>query len=275
MFFFCTKQVNLLVSLHFFLAALPSAILTLNFSPYQRDIFCNDQTIKYPYKKDTISHGTMAAVTITCSIVIVRPAHLSVQIPVVSRWNYSCRVFFPQITTGEAFLVYKKRLHSNTKFNQYLSTLYKVVGTYLFGAAVSQSLTDLAKFTIGRPRPNFFSVCAPVSCEGLVLRSNCTGAARNVTESRWAARLFRNLVYKEKTLKILFYIFVIVSAVSKRKLLKKSVCAFYKRKLQITLEMITELLWMFTVSVRKKIIGFIFLYLLWSKIGNVNFNNDS
>uniref|UniRef100_A0A8C7WSR6 Phospholipid phosphatase 2 n=1 Tax=Oryzias sinensis TaxID=183150 RepID=A0A8C7WSR6_9TELE len=141
-----------------FVAALPSAILTLNFSPYQRDIFCNDQTIKYPYKKDTISHGTMAAVTITCSIVI--------------------------ITIGEAFLVYKKRLHSNTKFNQYLSTLYKVVGTYLFGAAVSQSLTDLAKFTIGRPRPNFFSVCAPVSCEGLVLRSNCTGAARNVTESR-------------------------------------------------------------------------------------------
>ncbi|RVE57335.1 hypothetical protein OJAV_G00215380 [Oryzias javanicus] len=138
-------------------AALPSAILTLKFSPYQRDIFCNDQSIKYPYKNDTISHGVMAAVTISCSIII--------------------------ITTGEAFLVHRGRLRSNTKFNQYLSTLYKVVGTYLFGAAVSQSLTDLAKFTIGRPRPNFFAVCAPVSCEGLVLRSNCTGAERNVTES--------------------------------------------------------------------------------------------
>lgn len=95
-------------------------------------------------------------------------------------------LFPPQITTGEAYLVYTKRLHSNSQFNQYLSALYKVVGTFLFGAAVSQSLTDLAKFTIGRPRPNFLSVCAPVSCTGYMLHINCTGNARNVTESRWA-----------------------------------------------------------------------------------------
>lgn len=54
-------------------AALPSAILTLIFRPYQRGIDCNDQSIRYPYRRDTISHGTMAAVTITCSIVIVSP----------------------------------------------------------------------------------------------------------------------------------------------------------------------------------------------------------
>lgn len=80
--------------------------------------------------------------------------------------------------------MHTKRLHSNSQFNQYLSALYKVVGTFLFGAAVSQSLTDLAKFTIGRPRPNFLSVCAPVSCSGYVLHINCTGNPRNVTESR-------------------------------------------------------------------------------------------
>lgn len=141
-----------------FVAALPSAILTLRFSPYQRGIDCNDKSISYPYRRDTISHGSMAAVTITCSIVI--------------------------ITTGEAYLVHAKRLHSNSHFNQYLAALYKVVGTYLFGAAVSQSLTDLAKFTIGRPRPNFLSVCAPVTCNGYMPQINCTGLLRNVTESR-------------------------------------------------------------------------------------------
>ncbi|KAM6912373.1 phospholipid phosphatase 2-like [Xenentodon cancila] len=141
-----------------FVAALPSAILTLMFNPYQRGIYCDDTSINYPYRRDTISHGAMAAVTITCSIVI--------------------------ITTGEAYLVYTKRLRSNSQFNQYLSALYKVVGTYLFGAAISQSLTDLAKFTIGRPRPNFLSVCAPVSCNGYMLQINCTGDSRNVTESR-------------------------------------------------------------------------------------------
>ncbi|XP_028252015.1 phospholipid phosphatase 2 [Parambassis ranga] len=141
-----------------FVAALPSAILTLKFTPYQRGIYCDDRSISYPYRRDTISHGTMAAVTITCSIVI--------------------------ITTGEAYLVYTKRLHSNSQFNQYLSALYKIVGTYLFGAAVSQSLTDLAKFTIGRPRPNFLSVCSPVTCNGYMVQINCTGNPRNVTESR-------------------------------------------------------------------------------------------
>lgn len=90
----------------------------------------------------------------------------------------------PQITTGEAYLVHTKRLHSNSQFNQYLSALYKVVGTFLFGGAVSQSLTDLAKFTIGRPRPNFLAVCAPVSCQGYMQQINCTGYHRNVTESR-------------------------------------------------------------------------------------------
>ncbi|XP_029612668.1 phospholipid phosphatase 2 [Salmo trutta] len=139
-------------------AALPSAVLTLMFSPYQRGIYCDDESIRYPYRRDTISHRAMAAVTITSSIVI--------------------------ITTGEAYLVYSKRLHSNSNFNQYMSALYKVVGTFLFGAAVSQSLTDLAKFTIGRPRPNFLSVCNPTVCSGYMLQLNCTGNPRNVTESR-------------------------------------------------------------------------------------------
>uniref|UniRef100_A0A4W5QPB5 Phospholipid phosphatase 2 n=1 Tax=Hucho hucho TaxID=62062 RepID=A0A4W5QPB5_9TELE len=139
-------------------AALPSAVLTLMFSPYQRGIYCDDESIRYPYRRDTISHRAMAAVTIPPSIVI--------------------------ITTGEAYLVYSKRLHSNSNFNQYMSALYKVVGTFLFGAAVSQSLTDLAKFTIGRPRPNFLSVCNPTVCSGYMLQLNCTGNPRNVTESR-------------------------------------------------------------------------------------------
>lgn len=93
--------------------------------------------------------------------------------------------FLPQITTGEAYLVHTNRLRSNSPFNQYLSALYKVVGTYLFGAAISQSLTDLAKFTIGRPRPNFIDVCKPVVCNGYMLEIKCNGSHRNVTESRW------------------------------------------------------------------------------------------
>lgn len=173
-------------------AALPSAILTLRFKPYHRGIHCNDESISYPYRRDTITHGTMAAVTITCSLVIVSLiVSLLRQVP-TPHLTKCCKDLVlsalplsgSQITTGEAYLVHTNRLRSNSQFNQYLSALYKVVGTFLFGAAVSTSLTDLAKFSIGRPRPNFLSVCAPVSCNGYMLQINCTGKPRNVTESR-------------------------------------------------------------------------------------------
>ncbi|NWY05095.1 PLPP2 phosphatase, partial [Nothoprocta ornata] len=142
-------------------AALPFFILTLVNSPYKRGFYCSDDSIRYPYKPDTITHGLMASVTITCTVLIV--------------------------SVGEAYLVYTERLYSRSEFNNYVAALYKVLGTFLFGAAVSQSLTDLAKYMIGRLRPNFLAVCNPdwsrVNCSGYVqLESVCRGAGWNVTE---------------------------------------------------------------------------------------------
>ncbi|KAM4629576.1 phospholipid phosphatase 2b [Polymixia lowei] len=139
-------------------AALPFITMTILFQPYQRGVYCDDESIMYPLKPDTITHGLLAAVTISCTVIIV--------------------------SSGEAYLVYSKRIYSNSDFNQYVAALYKVLGTFLFGAAVSQSLTDLAKFTIGRPRPNFMAVCDPKVCKGYMLEINCTGKDRDVTESR-------------------------------------------------------------------------------------------
>ncbi|NXI57067.1 PLPP2 phosphatase, partial [Chloroceryle aenea] len=144
-------------------ASLPFVILTLVNSPYKRGFYCNDDSIRYPYKADTITHGLMAGVTITCTVAI--------------------------ISMGEAYLVYKERLYSKSEFNNYVAALYKVVGTFLFGGAISQSLTDLAKYMIGRLRPNFLAVCNPdwskVNCSIYVQLENvCQGDSRNVTESR-------------------------------------------------------------------------------------------
>lgn len=94
-----------------------------------------------------------------------------------------------QISSGEAYLVYTERLYSKSEFNNYLAALYKVVGTFLFGGAISQSLTDLAKYMIGRLRPNFLAVCNPdwskVNCSIYVQLENvCQGESKNITESR-------------------------------------------------------------------------------------------
>ncbi|KAI2650358.1 Phospholipid phosphatase 2 [Labeo rohita] len=132
--------------------------MNIVYQPYEQSIHCQDESISYPLKPDTITHVTLAIVTITCTIII--------------------------ISSGEAYLVYSKTIHSNSTFNQYVAAIYKVLGAFLFGGAVSQSLTDLAKYTIGRPRPHFLTVCAPKVCKGYVALNDCTGEANAVTEAR-------------------------------------------------------------------------------------------
>lgn len=53
-------------------ASLPFAILTLVNSPYKRGFYCGDDSIRYPYRPDTITHGLMAGVTITTTVILVR-----------------------------------------------------------------------------------------------------------------------------------------------------------------------------------------------------------
>ncbi|KAL8178606.1 UNVERIFIED_CONTAM: Phospholipid phosphatase 3 [Gekko kuhli] len=45
--------------------------------------------------------------------------------------------------------------------NPYVAALYKQVGCFAFGCAISQSFTDIAKVSVGRLRPNFLAVCNP------------------------------------------------------------------------------------------------------------------
>ncbi|KTG05059.1 hypothetical protein cypCar_00021425 [Cyprinus carpio] len=139
-------------------SSLPFVIMNIASQPFKRGIYCQDESISYPVKQDTITIATLAVVTITCTVIIT--------------------------SSGEAYLVYSKKIHSNSIFNQYVSAIYKVLGAFLFGGAVSQSLTDLAKYTIGRPRPHFLTVCAPKFCKGYMASINCTGDPRDVTEAR-------------------------------------------------------------------------------------------
>ncbi|XP_057565670.1 phospholipid phosphatase 2 isoform X1 [Hippopotamus amphibius kiboko] len=143
-------------------ASLPFVLLTLVNTPYRRGFYCGDDSIRYPYRPDTITNGLMAGVITAATVVLV--------------------------SAGEAYLVYTDRLYSHSDFNNYLAALYKVLGTFLFGAAVSQSLTDLAKYMTGRLRPNFLAVCDPdwsrVNCSVYVQVEVCRGSPANVTESR-------------------------------------------------------------------------------------------
>ncbi|XP_056146248.1 phospholipid phosphatase 1 isoform X2 [Lampris incognitus] len=147
------------------LAGLPFAILTGQEKPFQRGFFCNDDSIKYPLKEDTISYQLLAGIMIPFTVLTM--------------------------LFGECLSVYLKRIKSKSSFsNIYIACIYKAVGTFLFGAAMSQSLTDIAKYSIGRLRPHFLSVCKPdttlINCTagGYIEDFTCTGNKKMVNQAR-------------------------------------------------------------------------------------------
>lgn len=74
--------------------------------------------------------------------------------------------------------------------NPYISALYKQVGVFIFGCAVSHSFTNIAKVSVGRLRPHFLDVCDPdfstVNCSlGYITDYQCRGLESKVQEARY------------------------------------------------------------------------------------------
>ncbi|XP_054907598.1 phospholipid phosphatase 3 isoform X2 [Poeciliopsis prolifica] len=162
------KKKKLLVALDVFcllLAMLPSLVLhRSSVRPYQRGFYCSDSSLKYPYKRSTVPSSVLVSVGLT--------------LPMVS------------IVIGECFRIHQ--LHVGTKSfvgNSYVAALYKQIGVFLFGCAVSQSFTDIAKVSVGRMRPHFLDVCRPdfstINCSlGYITNYTCTGDDSEVQEAR-------------------------------------------------------------------------------------------
>ncbi|XP_015278711.1 PREDICTED: lipid phosphate phosphohydrolase 1 isoform X2 [Gekko japonicus] len=146
------------------LAGLPFAILTARHTPIKRGVFCSDESIQYPYKEDTISYQLLAGIIVPLDIIV--------------------------IIIGETLSVYYNHLHSNSFVrNNYIATIYKAIGTFIFGAAISQSLTDIAKYSVGRLRPHFIAICNPdwrqINCTaGYIENFHCLGDKVKVNEGR-------------------------------------------------------------------------------------------
>uniref|UniRef100_A0A4W5QS17 Phosphatidic acid phosphatase type 2D n=1 Tax=Hucho hucho TaxID=62062 RepID=A0A4W5QS17_9TELE len=104
-------------------------------TPYRRGFFCGDQSITYPYLEREAIPDTLL---IAGGIVITGLT----------------------IALGECYRVRFRGVHSRAFVrNLYVSCLYKELGSFLFGCCVGQSLTNMAKLSVGRLRPNFLSVC--------------------------------------------------------------------------------------------------------------------
>ncbi|XP_033993435.1 phospholipid phosphatase 3-like isoform X2 [Trematomus bernacchii] len=148
-----------------FLVVLVGAFLHKSpFPPYRRGFFCNDNSIGLTYKSSTVSTTVLTAVGVT--------------VPVAS------------IIIGESYRIYFLNEGSKSFVgNPYISALYKQVGVFIFGCAISQSFTDIAKVSVGRMRPHFLDVCKPdftnINCSlGYITDYVCQGPENKVQEAR-------------------------------------------------------------------------------------------
>ena len=95
-----------------------------------------------------------------------------------------------QIIVGEIYRV--RFLNEGSKSfvgNPYIAALYRQVGVFVFGCAISQSFTDIAKVSVGRLRPHFLAVCNPdfstINCSlGYITDYQCQGTDNRVQEAR-------------------------------------------------------------------------------------------
>ncbi|KAI4809292.1 hypothetical protein KUCAC02_018192 [Chaenocephalus aceratus] len=149
-----------------FLAGLPFLVIeTSAVQPYRRGFYCDDESIKYPAKHgDTVSDGVLSAAGILIALL--------------------------SIIIGESYRIYFLNEGSKSFVgNPYISALYKQVGVFIFGCAISQSFTDIAKVSVGRMRPHFLDVCKPdfttINCSlGYITDYQCQGPDNKVQEAR-------------------------------------------------------------------------------------------
>ncbi|XP_060908286.1 phospholipid phosphatase 3-like isoform X1 [Labrus mixtus] len=150
----------LLASIPFFACELKAV------SPYRRGFMCGDPSITYPYQhREAISDELL----ISGGIIITGLT----------------------IALGECYRVRFLAVSSKAFIrNLYVSCLYKELGCFLFGCCVGQSLTNMAKLSVGRLRPHFLSVCgvtyASLNCTPgtYVATVNCRQPDHRLEEAR-------------------------------------------------------------------------------------------
>nr|QDQ16936.1 wunen 3 [Danaus plexippus] len=124
----------------FLISALGLSIYLLNslVVPFRRGFFCDDESLMFPYKNDTVSTPVLRIYGLALPILAF----------LVCEW-----VLF----RGENEKV--KLLSFSVP--AWLRGFYCPLASFSFGACFIELTTNIAKVVIGRPRPHFFDLCKP------------------------------------------------------------------------------------------------------------------
>ncbi|RDD47725.1 Phospholipid phosphatase 1 [Trichoplax sp. H2] len=138
-------------------------------TPSHRGFFCNDDSIKYPYKP----HSTVP------NIVLIL---MDILYPTIMIFTFeTLKNKFPTNSMPG------NPLSGQCRFTRYT---WNLILSMLFGLATTFVLTDSAKFLVGSLRPNFLALCQPdfskINCSvGYVTQYTCLGTqTRQIKDAR-------------------------------------------------------------------------------------------
>ncbi|XP_022101951.1 phospholipid phosphatase 2-like [Acanthaster planci] len=119
-------------------------------APFQRGLFCNDESLRYPFKQSTISN----------SLAVL----LCLGVPLIGMLIVEWLLFRRYKALGELARnvpMYHGIKILSLKVHSYVVSIFSTYIPFLFAATVTLSLTNCLKYVIGRLRPHFLTVCQP------------------------------------------------------------------------------------------------------------------
>uniref|UniRef100_A0A0N5AG71 AcidPPc domain-containing protein n=1 Tax=Syphacia muris TaxID=451379 RepID=A0A0N5AG71_9BILA len=147
------------------LLAFPLLVFQLWVKPYKRGFYCDDESLRYPYRDSTVSRYMLVVVG------LLVPASLIVFAEMFRAflWEKQCQNYF------HSYRVRRYPVH------RFLVRLYIFLGYFLLGVIFNQLLVDIAKYTIGRHRPHFIDICRPMK-DGVDFATSCPADHRYITD---------------------------------------------------------------------------------------------
>ncbi|XP_063695783.1 putative phosphatidate phosphatase [Culicoides brevitarsis] len=109
-------------------------------SSYKRGFFCDDESLKHPFKESTVKSWMLYLYG------IVLPT-----LAIVLTEFFRCR------RKGDT----RRYRLFDMSIPDWISNSYNNIGIFGFGAAATQLVVDIAKYQIGRYRPHFINLCNP------------------------------------------------------------------------------------------------------------------
>jgi len=118
-------------------------VFTSHYEPFHRGFFCDDQNLKHPYKEQTVPI-----------------------VDVLLLWASASIIFILLVETLRSSAEYGKRRPDpipGQKHPPWIAVeIYRHFGYFALGALGCLLFTEIAKYTIGRLRPHFLTLCQPV-----------------------------------------------------------------------------------------------------------------